>query len=141
MRIAATALLLLVTVPLRGCDRTPRLYDAACAVPLSHWGTGKDGIGHLRPVMVISVDQNGAAKWAFRSYETVMSDEKIRRFMSWADEANPQPQIVLDASPSAPCERVETIRRKMDASPICKGPHSLCSEGRNWKDWPLVGGP
>lgn len=141
MEGARTIILLILILLLVGCHRRSANYSAECATPLSHWGTAEDGIGHLRPVIVISIDSRGRAKRVFKSYETHVSDAEIREFMAWANTANPQPHLVLEAVPSAPCSQVTVIRGLMDAAPICRGPHSLCSEGNNWKNWPLVGGP
>lgn len=58
-----------------------------------------------------------------------------------ASSLNPVPQVVLEVSPSALCERVREVRSIMDSAPMCKGPHSRCSEGWNPKEWPTVGGP
>ncbi len=106
-------------------------------MPLAHWGREKDGIGHLRVVQPVYIASDGSILWNQR----VISDATLRHYMSQMSGMNPEPQAVLDASPSAACDRVAAIRTIMDAAPMCKGPHSLCSEGWNWRQWPEVGGP
>jgi hypothetical protein len=71
----------------------------------------------------------------------VISDATLRRYVAQMSSMNPEPQAVLDVAPAAACDRVEVVRTIMDAAPLCKGPHSLCSEGWNWKQWPELGGP
>jgi hypothetical protein len=130
--IATTAILTLA-----GCDKGRRTYSANCSIPLAHWGTEKDGTGHLMVVLPVLIGSDGSILWNSER----ISDAKLRSLMSKASELNPQPQIVLEVSPSAECKRVEEVRQIMDKAPICKGRYSLCSEGWNWKQWPEVGGP
>ena len=127
---------LLVTIA-SGCDRAPATYAANCAIPLPHWGREKDGIGHLRTVQPVYVGSDGSILWN----KVAVSDATLRRYMVEMSAMNPEPQAVLDVSPAATCSRVGAIRAIMDASPLCKRPHSLCSEGANWREWPEVGGP
>jgi hypothetical protein len=126
---------------LAGCVPDGETYAKSCATKLSHWRSEKDGIGHLLPVISISVSSAGRLSRTFRSNVSALSDVQLREFMNWANSAIPQPQIVLEVAPDAPCDRVRTVRAIMDESAICHGQYSLCSEGRNWRDWPLVGGP
>lgn len=120
-----------------GCDRTPPTYAAACSTPFAHWGREKNGIGHLRAVQPVYVGSDGSILWN----KALISDDTLRRYMSQMSVMNPEPQVVLDVSPAAPCDRVITVRGIMDANPMCKGPHPLCSEGWNWRQWPETGGP
>lgn len=120
-----------------GCDRAPLTYAANCSAPLAHWGREKDGVGHLRVVQPVYIGSDGSILWN----KAVISDTTLRRYMSQMSSMNPEPQAVLDVSPSAACSRVGAVRAIMDAAPMCKGPHSLCSEGWNWRQWPELGGP
>ena len=122
---------------LSGCSQTPITYAADCSTPLAHWGREKDGVGHLRVVQPVYIASDGSILWNQR----VTTDATLRRYMSQMSGMSPEPQAVLDASPSAACSRVTAIRSIMDAAPMCKGPHSLCSEGWNWRQWPELGGP
>jgi hypothetical protein len=126
-----------LTPGLVGCNKAPQTYSASCSTPLRNWGTEKDGIGHLRLVMPVFVGSDGSVLWN----KVAISDAVLRTYMDQASSLNPLPQIVLEVSPSASCSRVTTIRAIMDAAPICRRSHSLCSEGWNWKEWPMVGGP
>lgn len=119
------------------CDRTHPTYAAACSIPPTHWGREKDGIGHLRAVQPVYLGSDGSILWN----KAIISDDTLRRYMSQVSDMNPEPQPILDVSPAAPCDRVIAVRTIMDAAPICKGPHSLCSEGWNWRQWPEAGGP
>lgn len=120
-----------------GCDRAPMTYAASCATPLPHWARERNGIGHLRVVQPVYVGSDGSILWN----KVVISDATLRRYMSLASTMNPEPQAVLEFLPATPCSRVQAVRSIMDAAPLCKGPHSLCSEGWNWRQWPELGGP
>ena len=120
-----------------GCDQAPMTYAATCAIPLAHWGREKDGIDHLRVVQPIYIGSDGSILWS----RVVISDATLRRYMSELSVMSPEPQAVLDVAPAAACTRVKAVRAIMDAAPMCKGPHSLCSEGWNWRQWPELGGP
>ena len=122
---------------LSGCNQTPKTYSAACAVPLPGWGTEKNGIGHLLPVMSVFLASDGTVLWN----KATTSNEKLRSYVNEASGLNPVPQIVLEVSPAASCDRVREVRLIMDSAPMCKGPHSRCSEGWNPKEWPMFGGP
>ena len=136
--VAGRSLLIFVLmITFVGCDKAPETYSAACSTPLSNWRTEKDGIGHLLPVMPVYVGSDGTILWN----ENTISDAQVHSFMAQASKLNPVPQVVLEVSPSTPCSRVRSIRAIMDAAPMCKGPYSRCSEGRNWKQWPITGGP
>ncbi len=130
----AAALASLVTM---GCSRTSENYASSCSIPRKNWGREKDGIGHLRTVQPIYIASDGSTLWN----KVVISDAVLRRYMERMSDMNPQPQAILDVAPAAACSRVETVRAIMDAAPLCKGPHSLCSEGWNWQQWPESGGP
>ena len=106
-------------------------------MPRKDWGREKDGVGHLRVVQPIYVGSDGSTIWN----NMIISDATLKRYMAKMGSLNPEPQAVLEIAPTAPCSRVEAIRAIMDAAPLCKGPHSLCSEGWNWQQWPEVGGP
>jgi len=120
-----------------GCSRAPENYASSCSTPRKNWGREKDGIGHLRMVQPIYVASDGSTLWN----NTVIPDAVLRRYMAGMSDMNPQPQAVLDVAPTAACSRVEAVRAIMDAAPLCKGPHSLCSEGWNWRQWPELGRP
>lgn len=119
-----------------GCEKAPGTYAANCATPPENWGREKDGIGHLRTVQPIDVASDGSVIWN----ANLISDATLRRYMLRMSAMNPEPQVVLNVSPAAACDRVRAIRAIMDAAPICKEPHSLCSEGWNWKRWPESSG-
>jgi hypothetical protein len=129
--------ILALGLTLSGCHRTPETYSAACATPLNHWSTEKDGIGHLLEIMPVFIVTDGTALWN----KTAISNAQLRAYMNQASDLNPVPQVILEVSPSASCQRVREVRAIMDAAPMCKGPHSRCSEGWNPNQWPMVGGP
>lgn len=87
--------------------------------------------------MPVFIGSDGSVLWG----KVAISDAKLREYMNEASGLNPTPQVILEVSPSALCARVTTVRTIMDAAPMCKGPHSLCSEGWNWKEWPIADGP
>ena len=132
--VVFVALASLITL---GCNRTSENYASKCSTPRKNWGREKDGIGHLRTVQPIYIASDGSTLWN----RTVISDATLRRYMARMSNMNPEPQAVLDVAPAAACSRVEAIRAIMDAAPLCKGPHSLCSEGWNWRQWPESGDP
>ena len=68
--------------------------------------------------------------------EGIISDAVLTRYMAKMSAMNPEPQVILEVAPAAQCNRVEAVRNIMNAAPICKGLHSLCSEGWNWQRWP-----
>ena len=121
---------------LGGCGQQNRTYDADCSTPAAGFGTPNEGIGHLRPYVSIQVSRHGALTWAGQP----VTDTQLVSYARQAGELNPQPQLVLEVSFVAACHRVEQVRTIMLATPIC-GKFRLCSEGRNPKDWPIVGGP
>lgn len=133
----AMLVVLLAGLPTVGCSRAPKTYAADCSTPLKHWGREKDGIGHLRVVQPIYIGSDGSTLWN----KTIISDATLERYMAQMSAMNPEPQVVLDVAPSASCKRVEVVRAIMNAAPLCKGPHSICSEGWNWRQWPELGGP
>ena len=120
-----------------GCQKMPETYSAACSTPLPNWGTERNGIGHLLPVMPVYVGSDGSILWN----QDIISDTQLRTYMKRVSALSPVPQVVLEVSPSASCSRVKVIRAIMAAAPICKGQYSRCSEGWNWKQWPVLGGP
>lgn len=120
-----------------GCDRGSENYASSCSTPRKHWGREKDGIGHLRTVQPIYIASDGSTLWN----KAVISDATLLRYMALMGNMNPEPQAVLEVAPAAACGRVEAVRAIMDTAPLCKGPHSLCSEGWNWRQWPELGGP
>lgn len=136
MKLGQVMLVFSLTSTFGGCDRAPTTYAAACSTPLAHWGRERDGIGHLRMVQPVYIASDGSILWN----KAVISDNKLRHYMSEMSKLNPEPQAVLDVSPAATCNRVEAVRTIMDAAPMCKGPYSLCSEGWNWRQW-SEGGP
>lgn len=131
--IAASGLLLVALTP--GCNHQPRTYAANCSTPLPHWGREKDGIGHLRTVQPIYIGSDGSTLWN----KAAISDDTFRRYVMTMSDMNPEPQAILEVAPTAACDRVEAVRMIMDATPLCSGPRSLCSEGWNWRQWPEKG--
>lgn len=129
--------MLTVGLAISGCDRAPDTYSAACATPLRNWGTEKDGVGHLLPIMPVFLTTDGSVLWN----KVAISNARLRSYMYKASDLNPVPQVILEVSPSASCQRVQEVRTIMDAAPMCKGPYSRCSEGWNPEEWPMVGGP
>ena len=127
---------LMLALTAAGCERAPETYASSCEGPLPHWGREKDGIGHLRAVQPVYLASDGSVLWN----RAVISDAVLKRYMVTVSGMNPEPQAVLEVAPTALCQRVKTVRAIMDSVPLCKGPHSLCSEGWNWKQWPLAGG-
>jgi hypothetical protein len=119
------------------CTPERRTYSASCSVPVSHWKTEKDGVGHLMIVFALYIGSDGSILWD----KDIISKARLKTYMQRASALNPVPQMILEVSPSAPCSTVEAVRGIMDAAPMCKGPHSKCSEGWNWKQWPVMGGP
>ena len=119
-----------------GCQRDPATYAADCPTRAPGWGGPTEGIGHLRYVQPVSVDRAGSIEWAGKP----ISDGTLRHFMEEVSKLNPQPQVVLEVAPNAPCQRVQVIRQAMSEAPVCKR-ERLCSEGNDWKKWRIVGGP
>lgn len=120
-----------------GCDRIPETYEAACHTPSPGWGTEADGIGHLLPFLSIVLAADGTLRWGRAS----LSNDALRTYLDRAGHLSPAPQIVLEVSPAARCDRVREVRAIMDRAPICRGPHSRCSEGRDPARWHVAGGP
>lgn len=137
MKSYRAAPVLLLAALAAGCSQQPRTYAANCSTPLAHWGREKNGIGHLRTVQPIYIASDGSILWN----QEAISDATLRRYMAQMSVMNPEPQAILDVAPAAACDRVEMVRTIMDAAPLCRGPHGLCSEGWNWKQWPELGGP
>lgn len=121
---------MLVAFLLTGCSQSSSTYALNCATPPDHW-LGQE-IVHMRFVQSVYIRTDGSVLWN----KVMISDAILQRYMSRVSTMEPEPQIVLEVAQSASCERVETIRQIMDDAPICKGPHSLCSEGSNWEKWP-----
>ena len=119
-----------------GCSQLPETYAANCSMPLKNWGREKDGIAHLRPVQPIYLASDGLLLWD----EEVISDATLQRHMAQVSALNPEPHVILEVAPAAACRRVEAIRAIMDEAPLCKGQKPLCSEGWNWRRWPIKGG-
>ena len=130
-------LILTLALCLIGCRKSPDTYSAACSIPLSHWKTEKDGVGHLLPVVPVYVGTDGTVLMN----KEAIPDSQLSTYMDQAIRMNPVPLYILEVSPSAACARVRKVRAIMDASPMCKGPYSHCSEGWNWRQWPVTGGP
>jgi hypothetical protein len=128
---------LVLAALLSGCNQASPTYSAGCATPLPNWRTEKDGVGHLLTIRPVFLVTDGSVLWD----KVALSNDELRSYMSEASAQNPEPQIVLQVSPSAPCNRVREVRSIMDAAPICKEPHSRCSEGWKPEEWPMFGGP
>ncbi len=131
MRMRLQTLILSICLVLSGCSETRRTYDLSCAQPPKRWGTQKEGIGHLRLLNIVKLDDSGHLTWN----KLPISDDQLGKFMLQSGNLNPEPQLILEVTERSPCKRVETIRRIMIAAPICQGEYPLCSEGRNWRDW------
>lgn len=131
-----------------GCQqRATGTYASNCSAPLKGWGGPNDGIGHLRPVLPVFLDASGSTHWGeihisgpVGSNATVISDDTLRSHMASVSGLNPEPQLVLEVAPDAPCQRVRAIRTIIGNSRLCKK-SELCSEGANWEAWPFSGGP
>lgn len=121
---------LLMVCLIAACSEAPKNYAESCSVPLDHWG--KQRIAHLRDVQPVYVRADGSIIWN----RDVIPDAALRRHMMRASVMDPAPQVVLQVAPTAPCERVKAVRSMMDEAPLCKAPHSLCSEGSDWERWP-----
>ena len=137
MKLCQVFLVLLLAPLANGCDQAPTTYAASCSIPPTHWGREKDGVGHMRVVQPVYIGSDGSILWN----KAIISDATLRSYMFQMSTMNPEPQAVLVVSPAAECKRVGAVRSIMDASPMCKGPHSLCSEGWNWRAWPELGEP
>ena len=137
MRHLFTIAALAPGLALAACGQAPDTYSAACAVPLSHWGTEKDGVGHHLPIISVFVASDGTVLWN----KEAISNAELRAYMDQASGLNPIPQVILQVSPSASCARVEELRGIMDAAPMCRGPYPRCSEGWKPDEWPLAGLP
>lgn len=120
-----------------GCSQPPETYAANCSTPLKNWGREKDGIAHLRPVQPIYLASDGSLLW----HEVAISDATLQRYMAQVSVLNPEPHVILEVAPAAACPRVKAIRAIMAEAPLCKGQKPLCSEGWNWRRWPIAGGP
>jgi len=127
-----TSLKMLPLLLLAACNSAPKTYSKDCSSPLSHWGSEKEGIGHLRIVNAVTIQSDGSLLWNRHK----ISDETLTDFMGKVGDMNPEPQIVLEIASLADCKRVKSVRKIMDTASICKGPYSLCSEGANWRQWP-----
>ncbi len=130
-------ILFLVIASTAACDQSPKTYSANCSTPLPHWGREKDGTGHLLPVIPVFIGSDGSILYTGR----VISTTTLREYMLSVSNFVPEPQIILEVSPSASCDRVSVIRKIMNDAPICKEDRSHCSEGWNYKQWPEYGGP
>lgn len=137
MKKAALCSIVVLTMAISACARVPQTYAASCSTPSANWRTEKDGIGHLNVVMPVYVGSDGSILWSRNS----ISDAQLQNYMDELSSLNPVPQVVLEFSPSVPCERVRIIRSLMDATPVCQNRYARCSEGVNWKAWPITGGP
>jgi len=135
MKNSLTLALFLLVPGLSGCDHRQRTYDMDCSNPPVTWGTAKDGIDELAPIVTVSIDANGAVKWA----GSAASNDQLKAYLIQAEKLYPSPTPILEVSPTAPCQRVEEVRATMMASPICNRWHQACSEGRNPKQWHTVG--
>ncbi|WP_207148983.1 hypothetical protein, partial [Listeria monocytogenes] len=83
---------------------------------MSNWKTEKDGVGHLVPLMSVFLTSDGTVIWN----KTAISNKKLHSYMVEASGLNPVPQIVLEVSPAASCQRVSEVRSIMDSAPMCK---------------------
>ncbi|WP_292963712.1 hypothetical protein [Novosphingobium sp. UBA1939] len=137
MKYSEMLALFLLAPGLSGCDHKQRTYDADCSKPPLAWGTAKVGIGELVPIVAVSIDANGFVKWA----GSAVSNDQLQACLVEAGKLNSIPKPILEVSPTAPCQRVEEVRAMMMASPICNSSHQACSEGRNPKQWDVVGDP
>lgn len=130
-------IVVLALLGLADCHGPQPTYEADCSVPPASFGTAKEGIGHLTPLVEATIDHAGAIKWAGRSVS-------IRDFESYVirtGELLPMPQLILNPSPDAPCESVERVRTILEKAELCKADGRWCSEGHDPKNWPIVGGP
>lgn len=130
-RTAPVAIMLSVSF---GCSRAPETYAANCSTPLPHWGREQDGIGDLRFVQPVYVGSDGSILWN----KALITDATLRDYVAKMSVMDPYPQVVLEVAPAAACQRVVAVRKIIDAAPFCHGPRSLCSEGSNWKQWPVA---
>ncbi|HEX8214807.1 MAG TPA: hypothetical protein VF582_04970 [Allosphingosinicella sp.] len=84
---------------------------------------------------MIQLDVNSTGELRAEGKRLDIAD--LREKLQLWESMHPIPHVVLMPSPKAPCETVRSVRRIMEAAPICRGPYSHCGEG-NWKDWRLT---
>lgn len=97
MRWPITLTLIVITT-LPGCGRAPETYSASCSKPLPNWGTEKNGIGHLVPVMSVFLGTDGTVLW----HQAAITNGTLRSYMKEVSGLNPTPQIVLEVSRQLP---------------------------------------
>lgn len=127
----------LPALSLMGCSPAQRVYSHDCNIPPSSFGTAEDGIGHLRPIAVVKIGDNGSIRWAGKP----IALDGLSAILSEWDRLNPTPHLILEAEPAAPCSEVERVRSLMAATESCKAEFRLCSEGHDPERWRQVGGP
>jgi biopolymer transport protein ExbD len=88
----------------------------------------------LRFVQPVYVGSDGSILWN----KSLITDATLRDYVAKMSAMDPYPQVVLEVAPAAACQRVAAVRKIIDAAPFCHGPHSLCREGSNWKQWPVA---
>lgn len=133
MKSAASVVMVLLV--LGGCYQKHRTYHIECATPPRGFGTAKDGIGELRPYVVIAISPSGTISWAGKS----VSYDQLSHYLRVSGELLPVPQLVLDPAAMAPCREVERVRALMIESKTCSGEVPLCSEGHDPRHWPIPG--
>ena len=129
--------LMVLALLLMGNRPSSPTYAAGCSIPPTSFGKASDGISHLRPVLIISISESGALRWA----GIPVSVNQLRWRMRRVGDLDPVPLVILDAHAKAPCDQVAEVRSAMLASASCMRGRNFCSEGQNWREWRQVGGP
>ena len=137
MKVFRSCLIIGIFAALAACGYKRPTYLTECSSPPHLFGTEKDGIGHLSPYLIISIDPKGTINWTGQK----VSESKVTALLGQAYKLSPKPQIILDIAPRTPCDQVIRIRTILLESQICQRGFASCSEGHNPKYWHEFGGP
>jgi hypothetical protein len=115
------------------CER--KTVSIKCEQPLRGWLKPSHGIGHMATYNTVVVGSDEVIRWN----DVPVTESQLVDLMTESGKFEPTPLILLKASPLAKCDVVYSVRKAMDAAPVCNL-QKLCGEGTGWRNKATSGG-
>jgi hypothetical protein len=109
------------------CER--KTVSIKCEQPLRGWLKPSHGIGHMASYNAVVVGSDEVIRWN----GIPVTESQLVDLMTESGKLEPTPLILLKVSPRAKCDVVYSVRKAMDATPVCSV-QKLCGEGTGWRN-------
>jgi hypothetical protein len=131
--LLAIALITASGVFVSSCDQ--KAVSIKCEQPIRGWLKPSDGIGHMATYNKVVVGSDEVIRWN----DSPVTESQLVRLMTESGQLVPTPLILLKVSSTAKCDSVDSVRKAMDATPICNL-QKRCGEGTGWRNNGMYGG-